>query len=135
MENKKGFKKLIIAAVALVAIAAIFAIVYFNFIPKGNNFDKTITVEVVYGDASSEEFIIETNEEFLRNALEQEDLVKGDESEYGLYIKEVNGVSADYNTDGAYWGLSKDGEYLMTGIDTTAIADGEHYEITYTVGN
>ena len=29
----------------------------------------------------------------------------------------------------AYWALYKDGAYSMTGVDTTPIADGEHYEL------
>ena len=46
--------------------------------------------------------------------------------------KFVNGILADYDVDGTYWGLTKDGEYVMSGADTTYIADGEHYELTKT---
>ena len=59
-------------------------------------------------------------------------LVEGETGDYGLYIKVVDGLRADYDLDGAYWAISKDGEYLMTGADSTPIADGEHYELTYT---
>lgn len=94
--------------------------------------DKTITVDVIDGDGNVTTFTINTDEEFLRGALEQEKLIEGEEGAYGIYIKVVNGITADYDVDGAYWALSKDGEYLMTGADTTPIADGEHYELTYT---
>ena len=75
---------------------------------------------------------IHTDAENLRGALEENGLVSGDESEYGLYVKSVNGIAADYDADGYYWALSKAGEYLMTGVDDTLIADGEQYELVRT---
>ena len=92
---------------------------------------KTITVDVVDADGNVTTFTIVTEEEFLRGALEQEQLIEGEESEYGLYVKYVNGIRADYDKDGAYWSLSKDGEILMSGVDTTPIEDGDHFELTY----
>ena len=59
-------------------------------------------------------------------------LIDGDESEYGLYVKKVNGITADYEKDKSYWAFYKDGEYMQTGVDSTEIADGEHYELVYT---
>ena len=40
--------------------------------------------------------------------------------------------TADYDADGLYWAFYKSGEYLMTGVDTTEIADGEQYELVCT---
>ena len=60
--------------------------------------------------------------------------MEGDPGDYGLYVKKVNGVQADYDKDQAYWGLSIGGEYAMTGVDGTEIVDGGHYEFTYTKG-
>lgn len=77
---------------------------------------------------------VHTDKENLGAALLEYELVSGDESEYGLYIKSVNGIQADYDKDGAWWAISKDGEMLMTGADSTPIADGESYELTYTKG-
>ena len=37
-----------------------------------------------------------------------------------------------YDADGLYWAFYKSGEYLMTGVDTTEIADGEQYELVCT---
>ena len=93
--------------------------------------EKVITVDVVDGDGNVTTFTITTEEEFLRGALEQEQLIEGEESAYGLYVKYVNGIRADYDKDGAYWALSKDGEALMSGVDTTPIEDGDHFELTY----
>lgn len=93
----------------------------------------TITVSVVNSAGETSEFVIETEAENLRGALEQENLIEGDESEFGLYVKYVNGERADYDLDGgAYWSFTKDGELLFTGVDNTPISDGDHFEITYT---
>ena len=99
---------------------------------KGNNDEKTITVTVIDDKGESTVFKITTTSANLRGALEQEKLVEGDEEQYGLYVKVVNGLRADYDKDGAYWAFSKDGVDLMTGVDDTIIADGDKYEITYT---
>lgn len=94
----------------------------------------TITVKIKGSDGNVTDFVITTDAEFLRGALEQEGLIEGDESEYGLYVKVVNGERADYDKDGAYWSFLKNGEYLMSGVDTTPIADGDVFGIEYTKG-
>lgn len=92
---------------------------------------KTVTVKVI-ADGKSVTFTVKTNAETLGDALLAHNLIAGDEGQYGLYVKVVNGITADYDVDQSYWGFSKNGEYMMTGVDGTAIADGETYELTYT---
>lgn len=99
--------------------------------PKGDDSEKTITVTVTDNEGKETVFTITTTSKNLRGALEQENLVKGEESETGLYVKEVLGIRADYELDGAWWGFYKDGVMLMTGVDDTIIADGDKYEIKY----
>lgn len=93
----------------------------------------TVKVKVIAEDKSVT-LTVHTDRDMLGAALIDNELVSGDESEYGLYIKFVNGIEADYDKNQAYWSISKDGEYLMTGADSTPIADGENYELTYTKG-
>ena len=93
----------------------------------------TLKVKVVV-DNKEITLTVHTDKENLGAALLEYELVSGDESEYGLYIKSVNGIEADYDKDQAWWAISKDGEMLMTGADSTPIADGENYELTYTKG-
>lgn len=93
----------------------------------------TVKVEIA-AEEKSVTITVHTDKDNLGAALLDNNLVSGDESEYGLYIKFVIGMEADYDKDGTYWSLSKDGEYLMTGADSTPIADGEHYELTRTKG-
>jgi len=86
---------------------------------------------VIVGEQSVT-FTIKTDAETLGDALLAHNLIAGDQGDFGLYVKAVNGITADYDVDQSYWGFSKNGEYMMTGVDGTAIADGEVYELTYT---
>jgi hypothetical protein len=92
---------------------------------------KTVKVKVIVGEQSVT-FTIKTDAETLGDALLAHGLIAGDQGDFGLYVKVVNGITADYDIDQSYWGFSKNDEYMMTGVDGTAIADGEVYELTYT---
>ena len=92
---------------------------------------KTFTLEVA-ADGYSVIFTVMTDERFLGAALLAHDLITGENGDYGLYITSVNGMSADYATDHAYWAISKGSDYLMTGIDKTPVEDGARYALTYT---
>ena len=91
---------------------------------------KTVKVKVEVGEKSVV-FTVKTDEAILGDALMAHGLIDGDEGQYGLYVKKVNGIVADYDIDGHYWGFYKDGDYMMTGIDMTEFADGESYELVY----
>lgn len=95
--------------------------------------EVTITVSVTHADGSEKEFVITTEALNLRGALEQENLVQGDESEYGLFVTTVDGEGTDSEKQ-EWWCFTKGGEMMMTGVDDTLIADGDHYEIVFTVG-
>ena len=89
---------------------------------------KTVQVEVKVGE-DSVTFTIHTDKETLGDALLEHDLIAGEEGAYGLYVKFVNGIEADYDKDGSYWGFYKNGEMMLVGVDGAVIADGEHYEL------
>ena len=89
---------------------------------------KNITVKVI-ANGQTAEFKLETKADFLRGALEEKNLIKGDESEYGLFVTEVNGIAVAPSLN-QWWKFSKGGEDLMTGVDTTPVADGDSFEIT-----
>ena len=95
------------------------------------NGTKTISVEVK-AEEKSVTFTIKTDKETLGDALSEHKLISGEEGPYGLYIKVVNGIKADYNENQSYWSFTKGGEYMSTGVDVTKITDGEHYELVYT---
>ena len=95
------------------------------------NGSKTVQVEVKVGEESVT-FTIKTDKATLGEALLEHNLIAGEQSAYGLYVKKVNGITADYDVDQSYWGFCKNGEHMMSGVDTTEISDGEHYELVYT---
>lgn len=78
---------------------------------------------------------VKTDAEFLRQAMEETKglTFSGTESEYGMMVETVNGETADYNADGAYWAFYVNDEYCNYGIDSQPVVDGEAYRIVYTV--
>ena len=127
-------KKLVIAVVALVAVVAILMGVYFATRPATSQGAKEITVTVVHKDGSEKAFTYRTDEAFLGPVILGEGLVVGEQGPYGLMISAVDGETAVYETDGAYWALFVGEEYAMSGADTTPIADGDTFKLVYTVG-
>ena len=89
--------------------------------------DKSFVTEVVDADGNTVKFTVQTNEKTVGEALQKLGVIDGEEDDYGLYIKTVNGITADYNKDGVYWAFYVDGEYAMTGADMTDVVDGTVY--------
>ncbi len=128
-------KKNIIIAVAVLLVLVVGALLIWNANkPAAQPGGKNIVLEVVHKDGGSKEFPIRTDAETLRAALEQEGLISGSDSEYGLMVDTVDGEKADWSVDQSWWCLTKDGVMTETGVDGIMIADGDHYEFTYTVG-
>ena len=82
---------------------------------------------VVDKDGNETNFEIHTDKEIVGEALLDLELIAGDEGEFGLYVKTVNGITADYDVDQTYWAFYVDGEYAMTGVDATNIEEGKTY--------
>lgn len=95
---------------------------------------KHITLTVTYADGHSDELAIDTTAENLKEAIENEVELGGEDGQYGFYIESVNGEVADYDADGAYWAIYVNDEYGMYGIDSQPVADGDRYALVYTVG-
>lgn len=93
--------------------------------------EKKIEVEVK-ADEKSVVFTISTNQKTLADALLENQLVEGDEGPYGLYIKRVNGILADYDEDATYWSLSQNGQAMTCGASEVEISGGERFELTRT---
>lgn len=82
---------------------------------------------VVDGEGEETHFEIHTDKETVGEALLELELIAGDESEYGLYVKTVNGITVDYDKDGKYWAFYVDDEYASAGVDSTTITEGASY--------
>lgn len=95
------------------------------------NGSKTLCVRVE-AEAKSILFTVHTDAKTVGDALIEHKLISGEEGAYGLYVKEVNGIAADYDENQSYWAFNKNGEAMMTGVDGTEFSDGEQFELTYT---
>lgn len=89
--------------------------------------DTVFYVSVTDKEGAETDFEIHTDKETVGEALLDLELIDGEEGEYGLYVKTVNGITADYDKDGVYWAFYINGEYASTGVDATPITEGEQY--------
>ena len=88
---------------------------------------KSFPFEVTDVDGSTKYYTVHTDAETVGEALVALGLIAGEDSEFGLYVKTVNGVTVDYDQDGKYWAFYVDGEYAATGVDSTDITAGATY--------
>ena len=92
---------------------------------------KTVVVEVKALDKQVT-FTIKTDKTTVGEALFEHELIDGEQGAYGLYIKKVNGITADYDIDQSYWAFYVNGEYAMSGVDNTEIDESAVYQLEYT---
>jgi DNA mismatch repair ATPase MutS len=83
--------------------------------------------EVVDKEGNKTQTTIDTNGEYVGLVLQELGLIEGEQGAYGIYIKKVNGITADYDVDGTYWAFYVDGEMSMKGADQVEIVDGATY--------
>ncbi len=129
----KQKKKALLGLAVLLCAAALLAGIYLTFRPQTVEGAKTVTVEVIAGGETVQTHTIQTDAECLRGALEQEKMVGGEESAYGLFLLTVDGITAD-DAKQEWWCVTKEGGQVDTGVDATPIADGDHFELTLMVG-
>lgn len=88
---------------------------------------KSFDFSVVDKDGTESVFEIHTDEETVGAALLEIGMIAGEDGPYGLYVKTVNGMTADYETDGVYWAFYVNDEYGQSGVDLTDITEGDTY--------
>lgn len=87
----------------------------------------TFTFTVVDGAGNETKFTINTDKKKVGDALFEHKLIEGEDGDYGLYVKKVNGITADYDVTKTYWAFYIDGKYAMTGVDKTDVKAGVVY--------
>ncbi len=90
---------------------------------------KEFALTVTDKDGNETQFEIHTDKEMVGEALQELNLIDGEEGEYGLFVKTVNGITADYDADGVYWAFYVNGEYAASGVDVTQITEGDSYAL------
>lgn len=93
---------------------------------------KTFDLIIMDIDGNETLLTINTNQETVGAALQEHGIISGEAGEYGLYVKTVNGITADYNVDQTYWAFYIEGEYASSGVDTTKIENGITYSLEVT---
>lgn len=88
--------------------------------------------EVTDNEQNVTRWNVYTDEKTVGKALLSLKLISGSSSQYGLMVTEVDGLTADYNTDKAYWAFYIDGNYASAGVDSTNIEQGKTYAFVYT---
>ncbi len=119
--------------VSLLAVMLMVVSVFITGCEETATGTKEITVTVVFADKSEKVYEIETEAESLGDAMFEEKLITEKEYKSGFYTK-IAGVKADYSVDKSWWCITKDGKMTTVGMNDQPIADGDEFEITYTIG-
>lgn len=129
MKKKSTF----ILAAVLIALCILAGGLYLQFKPKATAGEKEITVSVIHGNQEKKDFTCQTDAEYLREVLEENNLAKGEESQYGLFITTADGETAD-DSKQQWWCITKEGEQVNTSADQTPVQDGDQFELTLKEG-
>lgn len=90
---------------------------------------------VVDLDGNKEEFTVSFQDgQSVGDALIAEKLISGEQGDYGIYVKTVNGITLDYDKDGAYWSFYIGDEVANTGVDGEPATAGAAYSLVATKG-
>ncbi len=131
-------KKITIGVVIAVVLIAALCVIYKVAKPSATAGTKSYTVSVVDADGNTVSYDGKTDAEYLRGLMdelsENEDFTyEGTDGDYGLYLDTINGLTADYDADGAYWAIYVNGEYANYGVDEQPVTDGDAFSFEYTI--
>ncbi|SDI65103.1 protein of unknown function [Pseudobutyrivibrio sp. 49] len=135
--EKKSTKKIVVGLVILAALIGGFLLCYNKFAAKGTVGEKAIVIEVVDSNGTSSEYDVNTDAEYLKDAMDElaasdsSFSFSGQEGDYGLMVEVINGEQAIYAEDNAYWALYVNGEYGQYGVTEQPVGDGDTYTWKY----
>ena len=127
MKNKKA-----VLAVIMVIVIAAMGVLFLTTRPETVAGSKQVTIHIIHKDGTEKVLEYSTDQEYLSQLLLEQELVTGYASEeYGFTIESVDGVTADWETDGAYWSLYEGEEYAITSAAGIVLTDGGVYKLVY----
>lgn len=128
----KNFRKILalLLAVMMIALSCLFVACGEKEVEK----KYSITVIVVNDKAEEKTFNIKTDRENLADALLDEKLVSGSDSEWGLMIDTVDGLKADFAANKSWWALYDGDKMSEVGASSLQLKDGGVYKFVYTIG-
>ena len=103
---------------------------YFTFRAQPTEGTKSITLEVIDSSGSSVTYQLTTDADYLQQAMDEMDGLTYTVSD-GM-VEVINGESAIYTIDHAYWSFEVNGEYCNYGIAEQPVQDGDAFCIQYT---
>ena len=125
-------KKIILAVIALAVIIALMAGLFVTTRPEAVEGSKQVTIQIIHKDGTEKNLEFGTDHEYLADLLLEKELVTGYASEeYGFTIESVDGVTADWSADGAYWALYEGAEYATASAAGIVLVDGGIYKLVY----
>ena len=135
MREKTLKKKSILGIIIMIVVIAVLGVIYALNAAKPVAGSKLISIEVVNKEKESVIYELQTDAEYFRQAMEEVNGLSftGEESVYGIMVNTINGETADYSVDGAYWSFYVNDEYCNYGIDSQPVHDGDKFRIEYTV--
>lgn len=122
-----------LAAAGILAAAVGMGGIYLAAGPKAAAGTKKYEVRVIHKDGSEKTFQLTSDDESVGTALQKEGIIHGNSTASGLFVTEVDGETAVYEQDKAYWTFMVNGERSATGVDATPLEDGAVYTWQYTV--
>ena len=133
-EAKKQNKTLLTTAIVLFVAVVAFFFIYTNFAPKVSEGAKSITIEVVDDKQQMTTYPVKTDALYLSEAMKNAGRLSftGVEGPYGLTLISINGVSADWEKDTAFWCIYVNGEMGNYGVDAQPVNDGDVFRLEYT---
>lgn len=127
-------KKTWLALGALVLAVAVLAGIYLLTRPQAQQGSKTVTVEIVDMNGASKVYTCHTDEAYLDKVLIAEGLLKADDLNDGMFTV-LDGKTASWENNQAYWAVYINGEYATVGICDTPVTDGAVYQFVYEISN
>ncbi len=136
MKGQSRKKPLLIGIGVLIILAVVVLAAYIFLKPDTQKGSKEVTIKVINMAGEEKSYVVKTDAEFLRQVMDEAEglTYDGAEDATGYMVSTVNGETADYNIDGAYWGFFINGEYCNYGITQQPVSDGDVFSIEYTKG-
>ena len=124
-------KKTWIALGALIVVVALLVGVFALTRPQAEEGSKEITITVVHSDGKEKVITCRTDAETLDEVLIAEKLIAEDGIVDGMFFT-VDGETASWEKDQAYWSVYVGEEYASVGICELTVEDGASYKMEYT---
>lgn len=127
---KKNTRRILTTALCMVLIAAMaltFAACGKKEAPAAAGATIQYTVITVDLEGNETTYNITTDKKTVGEELIAQGIIEGEQGDYGMYIKTVNGLTLDWDTHAKYWAFYIGEEYATAGVDMTDAEDGTTY--------